>query len=92
MAGLLLQVIFIVNNDLDVNPMITAIKKINDYYKDMNVDFMHQAITLTGIAKRICLNSITDPNVKIHFFNPKQKDIYRLFKDNIVGCPSIIYH
>ena len=58
-------------NDLDVNPMIIAIEKMNDYYKDKNVDFMHQAITLLGIAQRICLNSITDPNVEIHLFNQK---------------------
>ena len=79
-------------NDLDVNPMITATEKMNDYYKDKNIDFMHQAIILPGIAKRICLNSITDPNVEIHLFNPKQQDIYQPFKDNIVGGPSIIYH
>ena len=79
-------------NDLDVNPMIQAIEKMNDYYKDKNVDFMHQAITLPGIAKRICLNSITDPNVEIHLFNQKQQDIYQHFKDNIVGGASIIYH
>ena len=53
---------------------------------------MHQAIALPGIAKRICLNSITDPNVEIHLFNQKQQDVYQLFKDNIVGGPSIIYH
>ena len=79
-------------NDLDVNPMIQAIEKMNDYYKDKNADFMHQAITLPGIAKRICLNFITDPNVEIHLFNQKQQDIYQLFKENIVGGPSIIYH
>ena len=53
---------------------------------------MHQAITLPGIAKRICLNSITDPNLEIHLFNQKQQDIYQLFKENIFGGPSIIYH
>ena len=79
-------------NDLDVNPMIQAIEKMKDYYKDKNVGFMHQAITLPGIAERICLNFITDPNVEIHLFNQKQQDIYQLFKDNIVGGPSIIYH
>ena len=60
-------------NDLDVTPTITAIEKMNDYYKDKNVDFMHQAITLPGIAKRICLNSITDPNVEKHLFNPNKR-------------------
>ena len=79
-------------NDLNVNPIITAIEKMNDYCKDKNLDFVHQAITLTNIAKRICLNSITDPNVEIHLFNQKQQDTYKLFKDNIVGGPSIIYH
>ena len=54
--------------------------------------FMHQAITLPGIAKRICLNSIIDPNVEIYLFNQKQQDIYQLFKENIVGGASIIYH
>ena len=63
-------------NDLDVNPMIQAIEKMNDYYKDKNVDFMHQAIILPGIAKRICLNSITNPNVEIHLFNQKQQESY----------------
>ena len=58
-------------NDLDVDPMITAIEKMNDYYKDKNIGFMHQAVTLPSIAKRICLNSITDPNVEIHLFNQK---------------------
>ena len=72
--------------------MITAIEKMNDYYKAKNIDFMHRAITLPGIAKRICLNSITDPNVEIHLFNQKQHDIYQLFKDNIIGGPSRIYH
>ena len=72
--------------------MIEAIERMNDYYKDNNVDFIHQAITWPGIAKRICLNSITDPNVEIHLFNQKQQDIYQLFKDKIIGGPSIIHH
>ena len=50
------------------------------------------SLCLHGIAKRICLNSITDPNVEIHLFNQKQQDIYQLFKNNIAGSPSIIYH
>ena len=72
--------------------MIQAVEKMNDFYKYTNIDFIHQAITLPGIAKRICLNSITDPNVEIHLFNKKQHDIYQLFKDNIGGGPSMIYH
>ena len=72
--------------------MIQATEKMNDYYKDKNVDFMHQAITLLGIAKRICLNSITDPNVEIHLFNQKQKGHISTLQAYIVGGPSIIYN
>ena len=69
--------------------MIQAIEKMNNYYKDKNVDFLHQVITLPGIAKRICLNSITDPNLEIRLFNQKQQDIYQLFKENSTG---VLYH
>ena len=41
---------------------------------------------------RVCFNSITDPAAEFHLFNPKNKDIYRLFKENIVGGPSIIFN
>ena len=39
---------------------------------------------------RVCFNSITDPAAEFHLFNPKNKDIYQMFKENIVGVPSII--
>ena len=41
---------------------------------------------------RVCFNSITDPAAEFHLFNPKNKDIYHLFKENIVGGPSIIFN
>ena len=41
---------------------------------------------------RVCFNSITDPAAEFHPFNPKNKDIYHLFKGNIVGGPSIIFN
>ena len=56
---------------------------------------LHQAIFLPGVAMRVCINSMTDPAAEFHLFNKKNKDIYQLFKQNIVGGPSIIlnqYH
>ena len=50
----------------------------------MILEFIPQYVT--------AIHKITDPNVEIHLFNQKQQDIYQLFKDNIVGGPSIIYH
>ena len=78
-------------NDLDVTPMISAIDNMNNFYKERKIDFIHQAISLPGIAMRVCFDSVTDPKAEFHLFN-KNKDIYKLFKDNIVGGPSIIFN
>ena len=78
-------------NDLDVTPMIEAIEHINSFYKDKKVDFMHQAISLPGIAMSVCFNSIIDPSAEFHLFNESNKDIFQLFKNSIVGGPSIIF-
>ena len=79
-------------NDLDVTPMLQAIENMNDFYKNICIDFIHQAISLPGVAMRVCFNSITDSAAEFHLFNSKNKDIYHLFKENIVGGPSIIFN
>ena len=79
-------------NDLDVTPMIQAIENMNEFYKNIRIDFIHQAISIPGVAMRVCFNSITDPTAEFHLFNPKNKDIYHLFKENIVGGPSVIFN
>ena len=78
-------------NDLDVTPIIQAIENMNEFYKNICIDFIYQAISILGVAMRVCFNSITDPAAEFHLFNPKNKDIYQLFKENIVGGPSIIF-
>ena len=79
-------------NDLDVTPMIQAIENMEEFHKQKHIDFMHQAIPLPGVTVRVCLHSITDPMAELHLFNEKNKDIYQLFKQNIVGGPSIIFN
>ena len=79
-------------NDLDVTPMIQAIENMNVFYKNIRIDFIHQAISIPGVAIRVCFNSIADPAAEFHLFNPKNKNIYHLFKENIVGGPSIIFN
>ena len=78
-----------------MTPMIQAIENMNEFYKSIHIDFIHQAISTPGVPMRVCFNSITDPAAEFHPFNPKNKNIYHLFKENIVGRPSIIsnrYH
>ena len=79
-------------NDLDVTSMLQAIENMNDFYKNIRIDFIHQAISLPAVAMRVCFNSITDPSAEFHLFNSKNKEIYQLFRENIVGGPSIIFN
>ena len=79
-------------NDLDVTPMIQAIENMNEFYEQKHIDFMQQAISLPGVAMRVYFNSITDLVAEFHLFNKKNKDIYQLFKENVVGGPSIIFN
>ena len=72
--------------------MIQAIENMNDFYTNIRIDFIHQTISIPGVAMTVCFNSITDPTTEFHLFNPKNKDIYQLFKENIVGGPSIIFN
>ena len=72
--------------------MISAIDNMNNFCKEQKIDFIHQAISLPGIAMRVFFDSVTDPKAEFHLFNNKNKDIYKLFKDNIVGGPSIIFN
>ena len=72
--------------------MIHAIENMNEFYKNIHIDFIHQAISIPGVAMRVCFNSITDPAAEFHLFNLMNRDIYRLFKENIVGGPSIIFN
>ena len=72
--------------------MIQAIEKMNDFYKNIGIDFIHQAISLPGVAMRVSFNSITDPAAEFHLFNSKNKEIYQLFKENIVGGLRIIFN
>ena len=40
-------------NDLDVTPMIHAIENMNEFYKNIHIDFIHQAIPIPGVAMRV---------------------------------------
>ena len=79
-------------NDLDVTPMIKAIENMNQFYKNICIDFIHQAISIPGVAMRVHFNPITDPAAEFNLFNSKNKGIYQLLKENIVGGPSIIFN
>ena len=79
-------------NDLDVMPMIQAIENMNKFDKNNSIHLIQQAVSIPGVATRVCFNSITDPAAELISLIPRYKDIYHLFKENNVGGPSIIFN
>ena len=57
--------------------MSQAIENRHEFYKIIHIDFIHQAISIPGVAMRVCFNSINDPAAEFHLFNPKKKDILK---------------
>ena len=45
----------------------------NEFYKNIRVDFIHQAISILAVAMRVCFNSITDPAADFIFLIPRLK-------------------
>ena len=67
--------------------MIQAIENMNDFYKNIHIDFIHQAISLPGVAMRVCFNSITDPAAEFHLFIQRIKISTSCSKRTLVVDP-----
>ena len=78
-------------NNLDVKPFCDALEKMCAFWKEKNIDMLRQGISIPGITL-IYLFSTLEPGRFFSLFNEKNKDLYTLFKSNMVGGPSIIFH
>ena len=76
-------------NNKDVEPMLEAIEKMFLYYQTKNVDLFKDGISVPGLTLKYMFQDLPS-----YFTVPdeKNKDLYKLLKDNIVGGPSIVFH
>jgi len=76
-------------NNKDVEPMLEAIEKMYLYYQNQNVDIFKDEISVPGLTLKYMFQDLPS------YFtipNEKNKDLYQLYKNNIVGGPSIVFH
>ena len=78
-------------NSMDVKPLVKAVNKMLAVYLQKNVDLFVDAISVSGVARR-CLFNSPNINEKFGLFAEYEKDVHTLFKENIVGGPSIIFN
>ena len=73
----------------DIVPMLEAIEKMYQFYKNRHIDMFKDGISVPGLTLKYMFQGLTD-----YFTLPdeKNKDLYHLLNDNIVGGPSIVFH
>ena len=78
-------------NNLDVQPFCDALEKMCAFWKDKNIDMLRQGISIPGVTLTYLFTTL-ETGIFFSLFDEKNKDLYYLFKKNMVGGPSIIYH
>lgn len=88
-----LQDFLVYYNILDTSPFLKAALKLSEYYRvEHELDVFKRTISLPGVARILIYRSAYHRGASFYQFDESQADIYALFKKNITGGPSVIYH
>ena len=79
-------------NNADVLGFIEALEKVQGFYKQKQVDMFKQAISCPGISRILMMRAALEAGESFPLFDEDNKDLHQLFKDNVVGGPSIIFN
>jgi hypothetical protein len=76
-------------NNKDVVPMLEALEKMFQFYKNRHIDMFKDGISVPGLTLKYMFQDLPD-----YFTLPdeKNKDLYDLYQNNIVGGPGIVFH
>ena len=78
-------------NNLDIQPFCDALEKMCVFWKEKKIDMLRQGISIPGVTLTYLFTTL-EPGIFFSLFDEKNKDLYTLFKKNMVGGPSIIFH
>ena len=78
-------------NNLDTEPFVLAVEKMLSMYKALSLDMFKIAISVPGLAKILMMKYAKDKNILFRLFGETDKDLYFMFKSQIVAGPSIIF-
>lgn len=78
-------------NNLNVKPFVDALEKMCDFWKNKGIDMLRQGISIPGVTLTYLFKNLPS-GIYFSLFDEKNKDLHKLFKSNLVGGPSIIFH
>lgn len=77
--------------NLDVKPFCDALEKMCAFWEEKNIDMLPQGIFIPGVILAYLFTTL-ESDIFFSIFNEKNKDLYYLFKSNMVWGPSIIFY
>jgi hypothetical protein len=78
-------------NNLDVQPFVSAVERLQQFYFEKGIDVFKTAISVPGIARQLLFQSARQLNASFALCDRSNADLYETIKQNIVGGPSIIF-
>ena len=79
-------------NNLDVQPFIEAVEKMQRFYFEKKVDIFKDTVSVPGVARKLLFETGRKANASFSLFSNQHKDVYDTIRSNIIGGPSIIFH
>ena len=78
-------------NICDVTPFVLAVNKMMSFYTERNIDLFKTSISAPGVARQLLHESSNNRQAYFSLLDQNQEDIYKIFKLNLSGGPSIIF-
>ncbi|XP_052693820.1 uncharacterized protein LOC128172088 [Crassostrea angulata] len=78
-------------NNLDVGPFVQAVKNLQKYYFERNIDIFKCSISVPGLARQMLFESARKEGAVFSLFDKTNEDLYDTVRQNIIGGPSIIF-
>ena len=79
-------------NNLDTKPFVEAATKLQQFYRDRNIDVFKTTISVPGCSRQLLFNTAKQAGAHFAVFGKEAKDVYNTVKSNLVGGPSIVFH
>ena len=78
-------------NNCDTIPFVTAVSKLIEMYGVQDVDIFKQTISVPGLARIRMMKHAKQEGVLFSLFDKENRDLYHMFKSQLVAGPSIIF-
>ena len=78
-------------NNMDCLPFVKAVEKMMEQYKIKEIDLFKVSVSVPGVARILMMRNAQEQGLRFSLINEANKDLYFLFKNQIVAGPSIVF-